>query len=435
VQNEVVSSTPSIENVESSATAKISFDYDVVPPSSTVSAPADQIWYSNVAPDTLSSLTGTAIDNPSYAQVTSSADASGLSQVKVEIRDETDCILNSYSQCKYWTGSQWLEEPSASSVFNLANIPINANPSYSTWTFSIASLISGGDLTSGHQYRIRSEGIDGAVNQSGGPNGNVETPPNIQISQDATPGSYANVHFFQWDSSAPASVIQSPGDGTQPNGVSSISGTAADVPLGVGNNAGLGTTFIAICQSNTGACTAGTYLTSLGGSFTGAGPTWFPVTPSCPSGINAQCTWTLPTTGVGWTSGQFYNILAYSTDVVNNAEAYGATNAPNSDHVQFKFVGGSAAGHIQSPSSADATFPWYEPGNLATISGTAQGGTDAWMVLEDTDTQQYWSSFQSAWVNFSTAAHAGSIAGTSWNDTFGSANWQVNHNYFIGLIV
>ncbi|HVA67437.1 MAG TPA: hypothetical protein VNK24_11020, partial [Elusimicrobiota bacterium] len=436
VQNEVVSSTPSVENIESSGTAKIAFEYDVVPPSSTVSAPIDQNWYSDVAPYTLPNLTGTAVDNPSYVQVRSSADAAGLSEVKVEIRDETDCILNSYSQCKYWTGSQWLEEATNSSVFNLANIPLNGNPSYSTWTFSIASLISGGNLTSGHQYRIRSEGIDSAVNANGNPAGNVEGPPNVQISQDATPGSYANVHFFQWDSSAPATVIQSPADGSNQNSVASLSGTAQDIPAGSGNNAGLGMTYIAICQSNTGACASGSYLTSLsGGSFSGTNPAWFPVTPSCPSGINSQCTWSLSTTGVGWTSGQFYNVLAYSTDVVNNAETPAASDAANSNHVQFKFVGGSAAGHIQTPSPADATFPWYEPGNLATISGTAQGGTDAWLVLEDTDTQQYWSSFQNAWVNVSTIAHAGAISGNAWSDVFGSGNWQVNHNYFVGLVV
>ncbi|MHB2027089.1 MAG: hypothetical protein ACYCPQ_10745, partial [Elusimicrobiota bacterium] len=436
VQAEVVSSTPSVENVESSATAKIAFEYDVVPPSSTVSSPIDQNWYSNVAPYTLSSLTGTAVDNPSYAQTKSSSDAAGLSEVKTEIRDETDCILNSYSQCKYWTGSQFLEEASNSNVFNLANIPINGNPSYSTWTFSMSALISGGDLVSGHQYRVRSQGIDSSVDQNGNPAGNAESPPNIQISQDSPVGVDANVHFFQWDSSAPATVIQSPADGSQANGVSSISGTAADTPLGVGNNAGLGTTYIAVCQSNTGACSAGTYLTALSaGSFSGTNPVYFPVTPSCSSGINAQCVWSLSTTGVPWTSGQYYDVLSYSTDVVNNAETPLASDAANSNHVQFKFVGGSAAGHIQTPSPSDATFPWYEPANLATISGTAQGATDAWMVLEDTDTQQYWSSFQSAWVNVSTAAHAGVISGTSWSDSFGLGNWQVNHNYFIGLIV
>ncbi|HVC09386.1 MAG TPA: LamG domain-containing protein, partial [Elusimicrobiota bacterium] len=437
VQNEVVSSTPSVENVESSATAKIAFEYDVVPPSSTVSVPVDQDWYSNVAPYTLPNLTGTAVDNPSYTQVKSSADAAGLSEVKVEIRDETDCILNSYSQCAYWTGSQWQEKPSNSGVFNLANIPINGNPNYSTWTFSIASLISGGYLVSSHQYRIRTEGIDSAVDANGNPSGNTESPPDVEISQDATPGSYANVHFFQWDSSAPATVIQSPVDGSQQNSLTSISGTAEDIPAGNGNNAGLGTTYIAICQSNTGSCTgSNSYLTALsGGSFVGTNPTWFPVTPSCSSGINSQCSWALSTTGVSWAPGQYYNILAYSTDVVNNAEAPLATDAANSNHVQFKYVGGVAAGHIETPSTLDATFPWYEPGNLATISGTAQGGTDAWIVLEDTDTQQYWSSFQDAWVNVSTIAHAGSITGNSWSYAFGSGNWQVNHNYFVGLVV
>ncbi|MCR4295184.1 MAG: hypothetical protein NUW21_06595, partial [Elusimicrobia bacterium] len=246
VQNEVVSSTPSVQNAESSTTLKSAFNYEVVPPSSTISAPADQVWYSNQPPFTLTTLSGTANDNPAV-------NAAGVSTMFVEIRDEDAC-----PSCLYWNETTKLWQ--ATSIFNQTGF---LDPA---WSLTGANLTP--TLISGRTYRVRSRARDAAVDAGGNPNGTYESPADIVLAQQTGPA-YIDVHFFHWDGAVPTTVVTSPPDGGTPSSVPSINGTAADNPAGF--KAGLGKTFVALCQDAAGAPDTTKCLTAptAGGTFTG----------------------------------------------------------------------------------------------------------------------------------------------------------------------
>ncbi|PIR19142.1 MAG: hypothetical protein COV48_03620, partial [Elusimicrobia bacterium CG11_big_fil_rev_8_21_14_0_20_64_6] len=399
VQNEVVSSTPSAQNVESSTTLKMSFNYDVVPPSSTIVSPSDQVWYSNQAPFSMSAITGTANDSPAV-------NGAGLNSIALEIRDEDTC-----PSCQYWneTTKAW----QVSQVFNLVNF-LDPN-----WDLPMTNL--GPTLISGHTYRVRSRARDASVDVNGVINGTYENPADIVKAQQTAPA-WIDVHFFQWDALAPTTVITSPVEGSGPSAVASIDGNVSDNPGAF--KAGMGKTFVAICQDLAGSPDYTKCLTGLtgGGTFSSA-PVYFETTGS---------PWSINTAAVGaWANNGYYHVLAYSTDTVNNAETVPPGHAAATNHIRFQFLGGAISGQIRTPSNLDATFPFYKPADLATLSGTAQGNTHVQLRLTETDSGPVlyfdganWTTTDS-WVPSPVPAL---ITGGNWTYNFPAA-WRVNQNY------
>ncbi|MDE2511569.1 MAG: hypothetical protein KGL74_10650, partial [Elusimicrobia bacterium] len=403
-QNEVVSSTPSVENVESSTTLKAFFNYEVVPPSSTIVSPTDQIWYSNQSPFTLPSLSGTANDNPAVT-------AAGVSTLFVEIRDENSC-----PSCLFWNESTKVWQ--SASVFNPAGF---LNPNWSLPTTNLNPT-----LTTGHTYRVRSKARDASVDVNGNPNGTYEAPADIVKAQQTGPP-YIDVHFFYWDNSAPTSAITSPAEGATPGGVTTITGTAADNPGGF--NSGLGKTFVAVCQDLAGSPDNTKCLTGLTGADTFSGaPRYFEA---------AGAPWSLNTSAVSaWVTNNYYHVLAYSTDTVNNVETVLVPHAAGTNHIRFQFLGGAISGRIGTPSTTDPTNPFYTPASLATLSGTAQGNTSVQIQLFEVDTSSYFDG-SGNWISVSTwvpSPLAATIVSGNWSYAF-PGPWRVNHNYTVSLRV
>ena len=411
VQNEAVSLLASAENIESSTTLKLSFNYDVQPPSSTITSPADQVWYSNQTGVNLPTLTGNAADNPP-------THSAGVASVAVEIRDENTC-----PSCQYWYES--LQSWQSGSTFN---------PSIylaSTWTFTNTNLTP--KLTSGHTYRVRSKGRDASVDSNNNPNGTYETPPDIIIQQQTSPA-YANVHFFNYDTDAPTTTITSPSNGSVTNNVLSITGIAYDNP---GNfNAGISTIQVAVCAGNP--CGANTYLSAnnASGQFN-ASITYFPATVT---GFNAGIySWTVPMPSVPFLNNTVYQILARSSDTVNNLETPLAAPAEASDHISFTFSSPPPTSAITSP---DTTVPNFQP-NAVNLQGTAQYATTVQVQIVDCgpDLQCNNGNDDLAWngSQFVSTSTFNDFVGVTtfnsgngaWQMIIGAGGWNGNRNYRI----
>ncbi|MFI5361788.1 MAG: hypothetical protein ACHQ49_07440, partial [Elusimicrobiota bacterium] len=444
-------------NATSSTTIQAVLNFEVQAPTSTLVSPSttttNAVWYSTNTGYTLPSIVVTAFDLPTggqgYAQNILCGAPGGLGSWTGGAANicAEEIELEDYSG----TGQCW----SGTAFTNTCGIPSALSQSYqqmggvnstyiptdpiSTYTYSLAGFWAlPSSLVNGHTFRVRARGLDAAVDGvSSNWSPNTEVPPSPSCSAISS-GTY-NVRCFQVDEQAPTTVVVSPAQGSNATAVSmpsaSLSGTAYDAGSGVNQ------VWVTVCAESGGVPNyASGCLSSLGGTFSVALTTahYFNagVTPTATPGL---VNWTVSLAGVlsgSWANGA-YDVVAFSSDTVNNIEAVAPAAGANSNHVSFTIIPITGAGVIQSPSAQ-----WYQPigapytiSPLSTISGTATGNSNAYIVLKDTDNGNYWNG--SFWTVGFSSMNAGPIVANNWSTApFATQGaWQANHNYFVGLMV
>jgi hypothetical protein len=276
-------------------------------------------------------------------------------------------------------------------------------------------------------YRVRVRGKDNGVTSGGVWKPNTETPQDVADCA-AMPLGYYNVRCFRVDKAPPASVVNYPPNGSDASMPITVTGNTQDAHSGVGK------VFIAICRDqsggsgvpNTSACLA----TSDAGAQFNQPLHYFEST---------QGAWSLDLSAVtSWVNGEYYHVLVRSSDNVNNAEGTLGTPTNGSNHVMFRIISGEASGRIATPSSLNATFPFYKPSSLATIAGTAAGKTHVQLSIKDTDSNLYYDNASPYWIATSTWVPNPTplaIGGdANWSYPF-PGPWRVNHNYTVSLRV
>ena len=229
---------------------------------------------------------------------------------------------------------------------------------------------------------------------------------------------------FRVDTTPPVTQIQNPAQGSNDIApIATISGTASDTGGAARARPSSRSAWTAAGSPNLAQCLTG--LTS-GDTFTG--PAKFFELSGLP--------WSLNTSAVtAWSNGATYHVLARSSDTVQNLETYNVSPAVNSSHITFTVVGSGATGTIPTPSNANATYPFYEPSTLPTISGTETGGNQFFQVqINETDTGLFYNG--SGWIAISTwvpTPTPGTIASGAWGYTIPTAQWRVNHNYTVNV--
>ena len=166
---------------DETTSANSTFFYDVALPTSTITAPVSNGFYTSTS---LTTISGTAVDSAPGA----------LNNVQVAVQD--------LDTTEWWDGT--------SSWGNSGSIPtwFNTTAPYSAWTYTVPTTMF--SARSNHQFAIRSRAIDKATNSE--QNGNGTTPFNFVI-----------------DSTAPASALTSLANNAVVSTITAVSGTATDI--------------------------------------------------------------------------------------------------------------------------------------------------------------------------------------------------------------
>ncbi|MBI2788067.1 MAG: hypothetical protein HYX59_05235 [Elusimicrobia bacterium] len=427
-------------NVSSTITLKAVFHWEVQAPSSTLVAPStsfNNVWYSSHTgfdlPFIITRSFDLPVSGPGAGNDTSCSMTGGpggwpggspnICQVETEVQDTGS------GQC--WNGSSFGATCGTPAAFRAMTVIA------SSYTYNTQIGVPGGlweSMANGGTYRVRVRGKDSAVTSGGVWKPNTEVPATPVDCNTVSP-SITGVRCVRVDKAPPQTVITNPvnsSDITAP--VASIDGNAGDP----GTGSGLGKTFIAICQDSAGSpdftkCLTGPSATGPTGadSFTGA-LNWFEKT---------GASWSLNTNAVSaWSVGVFYHIIARSTDNVNNVEQWNSGAANNSNHVRVRIVAPGSSGSVVKPSIGDATFPFYQPTTLTSLTGVAVGNTHAQLRIKDTDANLYFDNNAaypwiavSTWVTSPTGALI-NVVGTDWLYAF-PGPWRNNANYTVDLRV
>ncbi|MBI4376909.1 MAG: hypothetical protein HY549_10725, partial [Elusimicrobia bacterium] len=436
------------ENVSDSQSLKFVFQWEVWAPSSTLIAPStatNNVWYSSHSGYDLPSIVGTATDFPDSGvgkghNVSCSGPAAqewpaggwpggspNVCAAQVEIRGMDGAHLN---QC--WNGSTFGACSDATFLNMSAGQVLGANYELATAGALWNALSHGGS------YRLRLRAKDAARRYSDGVwTPNVEIPFNAANCDAGLPLDKYNTRCIKIDKQGPTSVITDPDHDTDVNSPASIAGTAIDP------HSGLGATFVAICRdvnpsAGTGGPNFSDCLNSTASTGTFGNPVKFFQIYYAGSPITSQ-SWSLNTSAVSaWNPDDYYHAVVRSSDTKQNIEASGITAAADSNHIKFRVVAAGAVGRINTPSSLNATFPFYRPASLTTIAGTATGNTHFQLRLRETDTDRYWNG--SAWLVsvstwFPTNPPASIASPPNWTQAFAAASWRVNQNYTVELRV
>jgi hypothetical protein len=336
---------PPTENVEVNYST-LTYVYDTTLPNVAITNPKNNSWV-----NTLAQIQGTAND----PNVVSYGVPSNIDRVEVAI-----CRL---SDGKYWTGSSF----SVSELtWNLATIT-EVQPTSWTWTYSGLS----GDLnpywTDNTSYTVHIRTYDKANNLA-----------------------YGNTHYFIFDTSAPTSAITygSPTDETnQPIGylpsypvrttLTSITGTASDYGLGRPDKV-----MVQIRRVDP------TPVKYLAPDFT-----FVDYTTAVVVNVNADGSWVLDTSAVGWLSFSNYEMQSRAIDKAGNVEPVWSTVRT------FRMEPERAKSVITSVQDGK----YYK--SVSAIGGTATQTplTERLdiMIRRNTD-GYYWSDTLGTWVNYST---------------------------------
>ena len=427
-------------NVSSTITLKAVFHWEVQAPSSTLVAPStsfNNVWYSSHTGFDLPFIIANSFDRPTGGAGVGADTACSMTggpggwpggsanicAVETEIQETGS------GQC--WNGTSFGATCGTPSAFRAMTV-IASSYTYNTQIGVAGELWE--SMANGGTYRVRVRGKDSAVTSGAVWKPNTEVPA-TPVDCNNVSMSVTGVRCVRVDKAPPATVITNPvnsSDITAP--VASIDGSAGDP----GTGSGLGKTFIAICQDSAGSpdftkCLTGPSATGPTGadSFTGA-LNWFEKT---------GASWSLNTNAVSaWSVGVFYHIIARSTDNVNNVEQWGAAAANNSNHVRIRIVAPGSSGSIVKPSIGDATFPFYQPTTLTSITGIAVGNTHAQLRIKDLDANLYFDNNAaypwiavSTWVTSPTGALI-NVVGTDWLYAF-PGPWRNNANYTVDLRV
>ena len=421
------------ENINDSGTLRAVFHWEVQAPTSTFVFPSTStnlVWYSSHSGFNLAAIQGTAFDQPAsgpgHAQNVSCSMSGGpggwpgaspnICAEEVEIQDTGSGLC--------WNGSAFAATCGSASAFRTMTVQ-SGRYSFDTQIGVGAGLWE--TMVTGGIYRARLRGKDAGVTSGGVWRPNTEVPAAAPDCLTLPLGAY-NARCFRVDKQAPTTVINDPVHNTDITApVAAINGTIADA------HSGPGKVFIAVCRDLAGAPDLNNCLSDLTGSANFTTPlTWFEL-PGTP--------WSLNTSAVtAWTTTIFYHVLARSSDTVNNVEGVNGAAALNSNHIRFRIVSPTASGDIVRPSNADPTFPFYQPANLTTITGTATGNSHAQLRVRETDTDLYLNYNGTAWVAGSTWTTSPTGAAINpalprdWTYAFGGT-WRVNHNYTVDLRV
>ncbi|MFA6004587.1 MAG: hypothetical protein WC881_11025, partial [Elusimicrobiota bacterium] len=417
------------------AALKAVFHWEVQAPSSTLISPttaSNMVWYSTNPGYNLPAIKAYVFDQPATGPgagddtncTMTGAPGPLAGRARNVCAEEIEVQQTSNGGC--WNGTDFFGVCDTPPVFRTMSTV--ANSTYSFDTQSVPTIQTNGfwdKLVPGVAYRIRVRGKDNGVTSGNVWKPNTEAPPNVADCAALSYGEY-NVRCFRVDKAAPASIVTYPANGSDASAPISVTGNTSDP------HSGLGKVFIAVCRDQGGG--SGVPNTSACLAATDAAAQFDQPLHYFEASVSA---WTLDLTNVvNWTNGEYYHVLVRSTDMVNNQEGTVVAPANSSNHVMFRIVSAEASGRIKTPSSINATYPFYKPTNLMSISGTASGKTHIQVNIKDTDANLYYDNVSpywtgtSAWVpNPTPQAVAGD---TTWTYVF-PGPWRVNHNYTISL--
>jgi len=354
----------SYRNIESSTTLKRIFKYEIQPPTSTVTSPINNEWYSDQAGYQLTSIVGTAVDLP----LSGPASGGSVSNIQVEVRDEVTLTC--------WNGTDFTGTCGSANTWKDMVLVADSTYSYNTSTLFAATV-------DGRPYRVRIRAFDNALDETNSPKPNIESTFN----------SGRNEVVFRPDKTVPDALIQIPNQA----GIyvfDSVSGTAQDANSGVNK---VQIAYFSVTDVKWWDPVAKTF--TLGD---GTNP------PPESAFVDASTTTSNP---VNWSvsgssiptlvDNQYYRIFARAMDKVGNKTAFpghsNVTTPPTqSSFIEIKKIVPQPDSTITNP---PAGFPYYRPADLATISGTLVAANTAQIRIINVtaDPDEVWT--QGVWVS------------------------------------
>ncbi|MBI4656406.1 MAG: hypothetical protein HY746_06650, partial [Elusimicrobia bacterium] len=327
----------SYRNIESSTSLKRGFKYEIQAPSSTIVSPIDDEWYSNESGYQLTSIKGSAIDNP----VSGLASGGSISNMQVEVKDDVDLTC--------WNGTDFSGTCGSANTWKDMALVADSTYSYNTSTLFAATI-------NGRPYKVKTRAFDSALDKD-----NVLSPNVESVFQQGR-----NQVTFRADKAPPSSLIQIPNI-ENVTILDSVSGTAQDT-----------NTQIKKVQVAYYSITDSKWWDPVNKTFTLGG-----TDPSESAFVDASTNTANP---VNWsvtgssipslTNNQRYRIFARAMDKVGNKTVFpGQANVTippsQSEFIEIKKITPAPDSTINTP---PAGSPYYKPVDLSVINGTLSGG-------------------------------------------------------------
>ncbi|MEM4483821.1 MAG: hypothetical protein QXS19_07880, partial [Candidatus Methanomethylicia archaeon] len=354
----------SYRNIESSTTLKRSFVYEVLPPSSTITNPPNNQYYSIEPGYELGNITAFAVDNPT------SGFASGGSVInmQIEIRDEQTLTC--------WNGTDFGGICGTAATWKDMN-SINGT----TYSYITSALMNA--TVDGREYRIRVRGLDNALDETNSPKPNIE---NIFVNGK-------NEIKFRVDKGTPSAIIQIPNQYNLYT-LTSISGIASD------SGSGIKHVHVAYYSVTDGKWwNPATGLWDLGDSINPPPDNAFvEASTTTSSPVNWSVTGSSIPTLV---NNQRYRIFARAMDRVGNKTPFpGQSNYTQppvqSSYIEIQKITPMPQSYINVPA---AGIPYYRPDNLTQMSGTLEAATTVQIrIINETD-GMVWIATSNVWVS------------------------------------
>ncbi|HPO95559.1 MAG TPA: hypothetical protein PLD81_06050 [Elusimicrobiales bacterium] len=365
-QDNVNKPDSSYRNIESSTTLKRSFVYEILPPSSTVTAPVNNQYFSVEPGYELGNITAYAVDNPTSGF----ASGGSISNMQIEVRDEQ--LLT----C--WNGTDFSGTCGTAGTWKDMSQVVG-----STYGYNTSALMT--QAIDGREYRIRVRGLDDTLDETNSPKPNIES-----FFENGR-----NEIKFRVDKGTPSATIQIP---NQYNvyALTQISGIASDTGSGVKH--------VHVAYYSV---TAGKWWNPLNGNWE-LGDSINP--PPDSAFIEASTTTSNP---VNWvvtgssipvfSNNQKYRIFARAMDKVGNKTSFpGQSNYTQppvqSSYIEIQKLTPMPESYITIPA---AGVPYYRPTDLNTITGTLEAATTVQIRIINETNGTVWISTSNTWVSTS----------------------------------